>query len=78
MCSSDGLAVVRWITKIEYIKTTLEGPGGRQGQWLAGPRMGWIYLVWVEVRVEDNNGVRGVEVDTNTASPRGQKVDEDI
>jgi hypothetical protein len=40
--------------------------------------MGWIYLMWVEVRVEDNNCVCGVEVDTNTASPRGQKVDEDI
>jgi len=34
--------------------------------------------MWVEVRVEDDNSIRGVEVDTNTAGPRGQQVDEDI
>lgn len=40
--------------------------------------MEWVYLVWVEIRIEDDDGIRGVEVDTNTASPRSQKVDEDI
>ena len=36
------------------------------------------YLMWVEVWVEDDNGIRGVEVDTNTTCSRGQKVDEDV
>ena len=40
--------------------------------------MGWIYLMWIKVWVEDDNGIRGVEVDTNAASPCGQKVDEDV
>jgi hypothetical protein len=34
--------------------------------------------MWVEVRVEDNNGICSVKVDANTASSRGQKVDENI
>ena len=34
--------------------------------------------MWIEVRVKDDNGIRGVEVDANTSSPRGQKVDEDF
>jgi len=34
--------------------------------------------MWVEVRVENDNSIRGVEVDTDTASPRAQKVDKDI
>ena len=34
--------------------------------------------MWIEVRVEDDNSIRGVEVDTNTTGPRGQKVDEDV
>lgn len=37
-----------------------------------------IYLMWVEVRVKDDNGISGVKVDTNPTSPRSQKVDEDI
>lgn len=32
----------------------------------------------VEVRVEDDNGICGVEVDADTTSPRSQEVDEDI
>ena len=34
--------------------------------------------MWVEVRVKDDDSVRSVEVDANTASPRSQKVDEDV
>jgi len=34
--------------------------------------------MWVEVRVKDDNSIRGIEVDANTAGPRGQEVDEDI
>lgn len=34
--------------------------------------------MWVEVRVEDDNGVCSVKVDANTTSPRGQHVDEDV
>ena len=34
--------------------------------------------MWVEVRIEDDNGVCGVKVDTNTTGPGGQKVDEDF
>lgn len=34
--------------------------------------------MWVEVRVEDDNGIRGVKVDADATSPRRQKVDEDI
>jgi len=34
--------------------------------------------MWVEIWVEDDDGIRGVEVDTNAASPRGQKVYEDV
>jgi len=32
----------------------------------------------VEVWVEDDDSIRGIEVDTNSAGPRGQKVDEDV
>lgn len=34
--------------------------------------------MWVEVRVKDDNSIRSVEIDANTAGPRGQKIDEDI
>jgi len=40
--------------------------------------MGWVYLMWVEIWVEDDDGIRCVKVDTDAASPGGQKVDEDI
>jgi len=79
MCSSDSLAVVRKVVKFGSFnnKNIPEGPGEGQGQWAAGARTGWIYLMRVEVWVEDDDGICGVEVDTNAASPRGQKVDED-
>ena len=34
--------------------------------------------MWVEVRIEDDNGIRGVKVDADATSPRRQKIDEDI
>lgn len=37
-----------------------------------------MYLVWIEVRVEDDHGVRSVEVDANATSPCGQKVDKGV
>lgn len=40
--------------------------------------MVWIYLVWVEVWVKNDNGISGIQVDTDTAGSRGQKVDEGI
>ena len=33
--------------------------------------------MWIEVWVEDDDSIRGIKVDTNAASPRGQKVDKD-
>lgn len=80
MCSSDSLAVVRKVIKVGSFddKNVLEGPGEGQGQWAAGSRTEWIYLMWVEVWVEDDDSICSVEVDTNTASPRGQEVNEDI
>ena len=34
--------------------------------------------MWVEIWVEDDYSIRGVKIDTNATSPRGQKVDEDV
>lgn len=34
--------------------------------------------MWVKVWVEDNDGVRSIEVDTNATSSRGQKVDKNF
>ena len=34
--------------------------------------------MWVEVRVEDDNGICGVKVDANPTGPRRQKIDKDI
>lgn len=36
------------------------------------------YLVWVEVWVENDNGISSIQVDTDTAGSRGQEVDEGI
>lgn len=33
--------------------------------------------MWIEVWVEDDDSIRGIKVDTNAASPCGQKVDKD-
>jgi len=79
MCSSNGLAVIRRVVGFGYLEgNVLGGPGEGQSQQVTGSRVERIYLMWVEVRVDDDNGIRGVEVDTNTTSPRGQKVDENI